>query len=802
MATPKAHTLIDVFLPDGFGAFQFGQGGYGGTFELLNPQWNTVSGTYGFDPIVGASYVQATSTPSYVGASGYDISYDSFFAKVTPAPFGGGNIQTALVVKFDAINYVEMAVGPQGVFSAFGSNNNNIVYPSSAMPAYNPTSHAFWRIRNDGILFHFDTSPDGSTWTELGNVPYSWDATNVTVMFFAGFTGSENSGQNAYISNVNLPGTTLQLSAKTVNTASAWGLGSATVPFSLAARTTNKFNVAAKFTATLGLPEGGLTDFSYSQLASGSTPIDPLITTQTGGYQQPVTVPVSNPVTSWGRTNNTYVVPTAYRDGSYFPVARVALGTYSMTNPETSNNFIANAQMEFTPGFSNRYTANVSNYVNGTYFVPGPGTQTLTRSTTTVLSGQYSGALTSSSSPVSINGGAYNGYYPYPSTVGLIPVRHNGTIYEEFVGYVSLSTTRANTTWYAQLIYYDANFNITNSPTSGVASYSIMTHPGGGVWQTAATIPQFAPTNTAWVAVVPFIANPSNLVETVYISGHSVVGADVYNLDVPTTFNQPNTLNINIKADRVNYVWNGGFNTNINYYSAVNTNTTGSPSPATLSWDGTTGYNSLGSAKMTFVTASGTFSGGSNSQMGFGTPFRLSGGAIPVIQGLKVGHTYTISAWVKQGANCPDVFMNCLDQNFAASGNGVSAVSTNAAKSAGNTVNGWTQISGTFTVPFNGLPDMGLYFYVNYIDYIGAGQNFSFWVDDILLEESTTAGSFFDGNTATNDYLWESGASANAGRSYYYKNYTNKINRLNVALPSVMPLGSTYNLQFAQPITP
>jgi hypothetical protein len=793
MANKKAHTIIDVFLPDGYGAFGFGSGGYGGTFELLNPQWNTNSGSYGIDPVTGLPFVEATSTPSFVGATAYDISYDSFFAKIVPAPAGGGSIQTALLVKFDALNFVEMSVGPSGVFSAFGANNNQIVLPSSAMPTYDPVAHAYWRIRNDGILFHFDASPDGSTWTELGNVPYTWDATDVSIMFFAGFNGSENSGQYALISHVNLPGTTLQLSATTTNTASAWGLAQVTNPLALSGTTYGKFGVSAKFTASLGIPEGGLTDFGFSSVPED---IDPVITTQTGGYLQPPTVPVSNPTTSWIRANNAFSVPSVYRDGSYFPAARDAQSLFTLTNGDTTNNFMTLAQMEFTPGFKNRYNPNIANYVTGTYFAPGPGTQTVTRSTANPLSGQYSGLITSSSSPVTVSG--VLSYYIYPTAAGMIPTRINGGLSEQLFASVSIATARVGTVWGALALFYSSSFNL----TSAIAMPNAYTHPGGNVWQTA-TVQLAAPgTSAAWVAVVPIIQNPSSLIENVYVSGHSITGAQLYNFDIPTTFNQPNTMNVNVKADRVNYVWNGGFNTNVNLYSQINTNTTGTPSPVTLSWDNTVGTNSLGSAKVTFTTPSGTWAGNSTSQMGIGTAYRFSGsGSTPVIQGLKVGHTYTISAWIKQGTGCPDIYMTCADQNFSTSGNGVSGISTNAAKSAGNTVNGWTQISGTFTVPFQGLPDMGLFFYVNYQDYVGAGENFTFWVDDIMLEESTTANPYFDGYTAGADYQWESGNTAPSGKSYYYSNYTNKLNRLNVALPNVVPLGSSYNLQFAQPIT-
>lgn len=803
MANKKAHTIIDVFLPDGYGAFGYGAGGFGGTFELLNPQWNTNSGSYGIDPVSGLPFVEATSTPSFVGATAFDISYDSFFAKIQPAPAGNGSIQTGLLVKFDAINFVQISVGPSGVFNAFGSNNNNIVLPSTALPTYDPVAHAYWRIRNDGILFHFDASPDGATWTELANVPYTWDATNVSVMIFAGFNGSENPGSYALISHVNLPGTTLQLSATTKDTSSVQGLASLTSPGTLSATTTAKFGVSAKFTATLGLPEGAMSDFAF---APGIQQVDPIIAssnTSNNFTMFGINSTATMTRASWATGFDSWSIPVPYRDGSYFPPTAYLsqIWDFSQSGTTANNLNVTNNQTEFTIGYSNRLPFNSCIYSTGTFYAPGPGTTQVVRSTAQALNGQYSGAISSSNSPITLGNGS-KGYFPWPTSVTLMPWSASSPAF----GQVYLSTARAGTQWFTSFIFYDANFNVLSGSTYQLATiFNIATHPGSNVWQANTVSPaqSAVPAGTAWVGVVPVIINNSNLVETVYTSNPGLFSANLTTTEKSSTYNNPNTQNINIKADRVNYVLNGGFNNNLNFYSQVNTGTSGTPNPVTLSWDGTTGYQSLGSAKMTFVTSSGTFTGTNAAQLGMGSPFVFNGGGSrPVIQGLKVGHTYTVSAWIKQGPGCPDVFMNCLDQNFAASNNGVAAISTNAAKSAGKTVSGWTQITGTFTVPTLGLPDMGLFFYVKYIDYITAGQNFSFWVDSILLEESASVGNFFDGGTATADYQWESGGTANASRSYYYSNFTNKVNRLNTALPNVLPIGSSYNLLFAQPILP
>jgi len=809
MANPKTSTLIDFFLPDGYGAFGYGSGSYGGGTELLNPQWNTNSGNYGIDVVTGLPYIEATSTPSYLGAALYDITNDSFFAKIVPAPAGNGGTQTALIIKANNNNYVTMSVGPQGTFSAYGVNDSSVVNIASNMPTYDPTAHAYWRVRNDSVLFHFDVSPDGSTWTELGNVSYMWDTTSVVVSIFAGFTGMENPGNLALVSHINLPGTTLALSGSLGSSAAVAGQAVVSNPNALSASVNAIAGLRANFNITLGIPEGGVTDFAFS--SGSNNGVGNFDAARFNGYFSPVFsgATSSNGATftrnKWVRALATLSAPTQYRDGSYWQAAKyAAIDANTHAVPQTGTNFLSAVQLAANPvaGISNRLSLDASLYITECCYGAGPGITSAFRSSDVTFTGAYSGKILSSSSPVTIGTGQL-AYYPIPQKSGVTSVLVQNTTYESLFASVALYATRANTNWFATILYYDVNFNLLTAGASNtIASASISNmnvHPGGGTWQTGIIdtrgVP--APANSVWMAVVPVVINPSSLVETVYMDNHYIVGTTPFIAgQITTNYSNPRNANIVVKADRVNYVKNAGFNTNTTGWTQTNVNTSGSPNPVTMSWDGTTGYQSLGSMKVAYVSPTGTFTGNtSTGQMGTASPTAFSGtGAIPVVIGLAIGHTYTISAWIKQGPGCPDVFMNFYDGNF----NGVTNVSTNAVK-ATSTVLGWTRVSATYTVPPNGLRDYGFFFFVKYSDY-ALQPNFNFWVDSILVEETQQLHDFFDGGFASADYQWESGGAVNNSRSYYYSNYTNKLNRLNVALPSVLPVGETYTLLFAQPI--
>lgn len=54
---------------------------------------------------------------------------------------------------------------------------------------YDPVQHNYWRIREYAGTFYFDTAPDGATWTNQGQLDYTWSAKDVSVSFTCWYYG-------------------------------------------------------------------------------------------------------------------------------------------------------------------------------------------------------------------------------------------------------------------------------------------------------------------------------------------------------------------------------------------------------------------------------------------------------------------------------------------------------------------------------------------------------------------------------------------------------------------------------------
>jgi hypothetical protein len=107
--------------------------------------------------------------------------------------------------------------------------------------------------------------------------------------------------------------------------------------------------------------------------------------------------------------------------------------------------------------------------------------------------------------------------------------------------------------------------------------------------------------------------------------------------------------------------------------------------------------------------------------------------------------TYTVSAWVFVPAGNPAV------QVFASAAPTVFGTST-------TTTNAWQRVSVTFTAS---SASTGINFWSNFT---GVGQ--TFFIDDVLIEASSTVGTYFDGSTtATSSYTFAWSGVANGSTS-------------------------------------
>jgi len=213
----------------------------------------------------------------------------------------------------------------------------------------------------------------------------------------------------------------------------------------------------------------------------------------------------------------------------------------------------------------------------------------------------------------------------------------------------------------------------------------------------------------------------------------------------------------------------------------------------TLAWDGTVGYNSLGSLKASYINPSTFYTGTGNLGP---SSYLVDNGSTTyaILTGLSIGKSYTISARIRQSATCPNVTMHVVDGNYKelATTDVTSTKGANPKATSG----GWTTVQVTFTLPPDSLPDIGLRFTTTFAVMVPYAP-YNFWVDSILAEAGTVAGSYFDGNFSSPDYQFEKQGTAD-NRSYYYKDLTNKLSRVNRIIPQYAPLGTTANVLTSQ----
>jgi hypothetical protein len=143
-----------------------------------------------------------------LSAGNFDFVSSGISARIEPLPQGvlQGQAKTTFGVQATATDYAWF-------YTANISGNRRLVAAVSDQSnvaaddfAFDPTTHAFWRIREDHATIIFDTSPDAEVWTEQFRVDnVSWVSTPVAVVFSALLQG--NAGVltpiSAYISSIN-----------------------------------------------------------------------------------------------------------------------------------------------------------------------------------------------------------------------------------------------------------------------------------------------------------------------------------------------------------------------------------------------------------------------------------------------------------------------------------------------------------------------------------------------------------------------------------------------------------------------
>lgn len=186
MANPQLGALADPF-----------------TAATLNTAvWNATSAGVS---IVAPGRVGVPVTAAFpgLGAGTYDATGQAVYGRVTPATAGtGGKLVTTLFrVALDASNLAQLSVTPGTSFQAQVITAG--VTSTTALPAYDPAGHAWWRLRETGTgSFEFATSADGFAWSVLATMAHSWSAAAVSFFFQAGTTDG-TTGNSAYLEHLN-----------------------------------------------------------------------------------------------------------------------------------------------------------------------------------------------------------------------------------------------------------------------------------------------------------------------------------------------------------------------------------------------------------------------------------------------------------------------------------------------------------------------------------------------------------------------------------------------------------------------
>jgi hypothetical protein len=138
---------------------------------------------------------------AYYSSASYDLTGSSFVVQVPQTANVATTAQTYIALNGQGANDIEM-LEENGQLTArisVGGTDQNL-----ASAAYDPTQHAWWRIRESGGTLFWDTSPDGKTWTVLcsDSTPFAIDVLDVVLA--AGTWQSQANPGTSNFDNVNL----------------------------------------------------------------------------------------------------------------------------------------------------------------------------------------------------------------------------------------------------------------------------------------------------------------------------------------------------------------------------------------------------------------------------------------------------------------------------------------------------------------------------------------------------------------------------------------------------------------------
>ena len=160
---------------------------------------------YGSNPTVTSGQLSLTPTSSYPGiysAVTYDLTSSYIMIQLVQAPnVGNGSTSVSMNVQASPNNTEEISIeNNQIIFREKVTNTNSDI----AIP-YNAVTHKWLRIREAAGTVYWDTSADGTAWTNRRSKTSGIGSlTSVTINLFAGFWGTEPAPGVALLDNFNI----------------------------------------------------------------------------------------------------------------------------------------------------------------------------------------------------------------------------------------------------------------------------------------------------------------------------------------------------------------------------------------------------------------------------------------------------------------------------------------------------------------------------------------------------------------------------------------------------------------------
>jgi hypothetical protein len=175
-------------------------------------KWATISSLAARNETNGQLLITAIGGTAGLNVSGY-ITKDgsvysliggSFTIEVPQVTNTATNALTQINMTHDANNFIGFQQRG-GTLYAFKVISGVTTYANTA--SYNSTNHRWWRIRESGGTTYWDTSADGSSWTNFTSAANPITLTRIAYKFFAGTIASETSPGAAIFDNVSITAT-------------------------------------------------------------------------------------------------------------------------------------------------------------------------------------------------------------------------------------------------------------------------------------------------------------------------------------------------------------------------------------------------------------------------------------------------------------------------------------------------------------------------------------------------------------------------------------------------------------------